>query len=63
MINQFDFDELKKQYLNNDPFDHVVIDDFWKENIANELLYEMGETANNVRTFQMDNVTRYKSPI
>ena len=63
MINQFDFDKLKKQYLNNDPFDHVVIDDFWKENIANELLYEMGETANNVRTFQMDNVTRYKSPL
>lgn len=57
MISILDFKDLNKKFVKNEPFDHVVIDNFWSEDIAKELLSEMSDMPKNKM------VTRYLSPL
>lgn len=41
MISEINVQELKKKYKNAKPFDHVIIDNFWKKEIAEELEKEI----------------------
>ena len=41
MITELNVQELKKKYKNGKPFDHVIIDSFWKKEIAEELEKEI----------------------
>lgn len=47
MINELDLEKLKNQFHSADPFDHVVIDDFWKEDIAEQLYRDFPDYDDN----------------
>ena len=57
MINDKKIDELHHEYVNNKPFSHVIIDNFWKDDVANNLLKEINEMP------KTGMVTRYLTPL
>jgi Rps23 Pro-64 3,4-dihydroxylase Tpa1-like proline 4-hydroxylase len=38
MINNQNWDELSRQFLSSEPFNHVIIDNFWNEEFAAQLV-------------------------
>ena len=38
MINEQNWEELSKQFLSAEPFNHVIIDNFWNDNVAEQLV-------------------------
>ena len=57
MINKIETNKLKHKFVNNIPFDHIIIDDFWEKTIADKILQEMNEMP------KQGMVTRYNSPL
>ena len=41
LISNFNIKKIKKNYKNAIPFDHVVIDNFWKTEVAKDLEREI----------------------
>ena len=58
LINDIDITNIRKLFLNQNPFNHVVIDNFWKKDIAEQLQKE-------IVSFSSDNnnVSVYDSPL
>ena len=58
LINDIDISNIRKLFLNQNPFNHVVIDNFWKKDIAEQLQKE-------IVSFSSDNnnVSVYDSPL
>ncbi len=59
LISKFNIQKLKKNYKNADPFDHVILDNFWTKKVAKELEKE-------IRNFNRDkkyNVIKYDNAI
>lgn len=57
MINKIETNKLKHKFVNNIPFDHIIIDDFWEKTIADKILQEINEMP------KQGMVTRYYSPL
>ena len=51
-INSYQLNKLaesnKSQYLNNDPFPHIVLDNFFSDEILNDILTEFPKNLQNV---------------
>lgn len=45
MISDLNVKELNKSYKNGNPFDHVIIDNFWKQDVAKNLEIEISNFA------------------
>ena len=56
-INNQNWQELQNQFTTAKPFNHVVIDNFWKEDIANELFTEFPDYNSPLWT------THYNNPV
>jgi len=56
-INQQDWQELAQQFNTSKPFNHVIIDNFWKPEIAEELVSEFPDYESSVWT------AHYQNPI
>ena len=41
LINPQDWAELSEQFLSAEPFNHVIIDNFWREDVAEQLAQEV----------------------
>jgi len=57
LLNNMDLSELKKQYESGKPFKYVVIDNFFKPNVANKLASEFPEYTDD----ELWNI--YKNPL
>jgi len=54
-INPQDWKSLAEQFQSAEPFNHVVIDNFWKEDIATELVSEFPDYNSSVWTAHYNN--------
>ena len=41
LISKFDIKKIKKNYKNGNPFDHVILDNFWDRKFAKKLEKEI----------------------
>jgi len=60
MINQRNWSELKAEYLNGQPFDHIIIDNFWTDEIAQALVNEFPSYDSTVWTAHYQNAIEDK---
>jgi Rps23 Pro-64 3,4-dihydroxylase Tpa1-like proline 4-hydroxylase len=56
-INDQNWQELSAQFINAEPFNHVIIDNFWKDDIAQELVADFPNYESLVWT------THYHNPV
>ena len=45
MINSIDFSKLRNEYIGNEPYPHIIIDDFLEEKLCKDLDIKMEEVA------------------
>lgn len=58
MINELNIDALSYEFKNNKPFNHVIIDNFWKKDIADEIVKDYDIITSDEKNFYV-----YDNPI
>jgi Rps23 Pro-64 3,4-dihydroxylase Tpa1-like proline 4-hydroxylase len=60
MINHLDIKSLKQKFINNQPFPHIVIDNFLKPEVADKVLSEFPSADDEVFTWKSNDTNSIK---